>query len=329
MSENLRLNCLRVCLGVTCLFVEAAQGLVIDATFVDAAGESWNSDPARKAVIDLAIADWQEAILDDHTVEITFTFAAAGSAYLGKWRGSGAFTRGTDIYPWTEGISHTITFNADLFSGDNYLWWDPTPQTRGDQPTASWDALSVARHELGHAMGFTDGLYLDNFDTPVETNRWLEHIAGGVFDPGGLDVTMDGFSHVANFGSSMGDLMVASLPNRVRREISRTDLKMLALAHGYDVVLPVILGDMDESGSVNNNDITPFVMALTDRATYIATYGLDPDVVGDIDGSGALNNNDITPFVNLLTGGPQVLPEPGALWLLALGGLATIRRRRK
>jgi len=70
-------------------------------------------------------------------------------------------------------------------------------------------------------------------------------------------------------------------------------------------------------------------MALTDRPTYIATYGLDPDVVGDIDGSGQLNNNDITPFVNLLTGAPQAVPEPATLGLIALGGVAMLRRRSR
>jgi len=105
---------------------------------------------------------------------------------------------------------------------------------------------------------------------------------------------------------------------------------VMGTAYGDMIVLlggaGALIGDMDGSGAVNNNDISPFVMALTDRATYIATYGLDPDVVGDIDGSGQLNNNDITPFVDLLTGAPQAVPEPMMTVLLGLGGTVLLRR---
>ena len=93
------------------------------------------------------------------------------------------------------------------------------------------------------------------------------------------------------------------------------------------VIHSLIVGDMDASGTVNNNDIAPFVLALTDRARYEAAYpGIDPDVAGDIDRDGALNNNAITLFVGLLTGLP-VVPEPACLALLAAGAGLLPRRR--
>jgi len=109
------------------------------------------------------------------------------------------------------------------------------------------------------------------------------------------------------------------------------DVRYTATAVMVDILAIPLLGDMDGSGAVNNNDIGAFVMALADPVGYEATYGLDRDLVGDIDGSGAFNNNDITPFVTLLTTGsyPQAVPEPAALSLLVLGGLAFLRRRSR
>jgi len=63
------------------------------------------------------------------------------------------------------------------------------------------------------------------------------------------------------------------------------------------------------------------------EAQYGAYYGT-ADIIGDIDGSGALNDNDITPFVTLLTGGGQAGPEPMTLALLPLGGAGLLPRRR-
>lgn len=215
-----------------------AQALVINPTFSNNAGETWTA--ARQGVINQAIADWQAVIDEDQTVDVTVTFANAGAGgYLGQWQGGGGFFAGTDIYPWTDGAVHTITFNADLFSGANYIWWDPTPETDGDVPSAGWDALSTARHEIGHMMGFTEGYYVDNFLEPGQLNRWLDQVTGTTFDPGGLNVSLAASwdkSHVLNGGATAGDLMNPSRLNGVRSDISMTDLEMLALAHGYTII---------------------------------------------------------------------------------------------
>lgn len=61
------------------------------------------------------------------------------------------------------------------------------------------------------------------------------------------------------------------------------------------------LGDMNCDGVVNNFDIDPFVLALTDPQLYARLYP-DCDINnGDINGDGLLNNFDIDPFVECLS----------------------------
>jgi hypothetical protein len=221
--------------------VTAAQAVTIEATYLDGAGYAWDS--TRRGVIQQAISDWQAVLPDSHTVKVTFDFTNAGSSYLGQWWGSSEpMYAGTDIYPWTPELIHQVHFNADMFTGTNSTWWDPTPTNSSDLPSAKYDALSVARHEIGHMMGFTDQFYVDNFYTGSEFDKWGIHISGTTFDPGGLNVSMQSsydWGHVSNSGSTAGDLMVTALPNGVRRGISITDLNMLHLAYNYTVVLPV------------------------------------------------------------------------------------------
>jgi len=98
-------------------------------------------------------------------------------------------------------------------------------------------------------------------------------------------------------------------------------------------------GDMDDDGDVDNFDIQPFELALTDPAAYIAQYpslgplaspSLLPEAFrrrGDIDGDGDFDNFDIQPFEDLLTSSSAVpqaaVPEPSSLVLLS-GGLAML-----
>ena len=63
------------------------------------------------------------------------------------------------------------------------------------------------------------------------------------------------------------------------------------------------LGDLNCDGSVNNFDIDPFVLALTDPGGYALAYPACDIMLGDTDCNGTVNNFDIDPFVECLTGG--------------------------
>jgi hypothetical protein len=69
------------------------------------------------------------------------------------------------------------------------------------------------------------------------------------------------------------------------------------------------VGDMDGDGQVNNLDIAPFVLALTNPTGFASSHPfVDPALGGDANGDGSFNNLDIAAFVGLLTGGPPPAP---------------------
>ena len=223
--------------------------LSINPTYLDSAGETW--DPTSRGVVEQAISEWLAVLdsinpSDDHQIDITFDFTNAGATgYLGQWQGSssGLFA-GDNRLPW-ENTTHIIHFNADRFddSQPNYSWWDPTPADDGsDQPFEAWDLLSVARHEIGHALGFTS-FYAYDLATASEFYPWESLITNvgpdAIFDLGGLNVTLASptdVAHVANSGSSLDDLMTPALPNGTRHYISDLNLQMLSLAYGYRII---------------------------------------------------------------------------------------------
>jgi hypothetical protein len=220
----------------------STRALTINATYVnEPGGQTWTAE--RKAVIQQAINEWQTALPDSHTVNVTLDFTHAGTSntYLGRWSCSYSLYQGTDIYPWTPNVTHTIDFNVDYFNTPTHTWWDPTPTTNNDLPPDGWDALSVARHEIGHMMGISNSTYWENFSTGQQFDKWGTHISGTTFDPGGLNVPLaasNNLSHLFDGGTTAGDLMVPVLSNNQRRAISATDLNMLHLAYGYTTVVP-------------------------------------------------------------------------------------------
>ncbi|MEM9348432.1 MAG: PQQ-binding-like beta-propeller repeat protein [Planctomycetota bacterium] len=101
-------------------------------------------------------------------------------------------------------------------------------------------------------------------------------------------------------------------------------------------------GDLNGDGSTNSDDISAFVMALTDPQAYAATHAfVDHDIIGDFNGDGVMNNLDIFGFVQLLSAGNESeaqaiglsigqqiadVPEPASIGLIGLGALLLIPR---
>jgi len=59
-------------------------------------------------------------------------------------------------------------------------------------------------------------------------------------------------------------------------------------------------GDLNCDGAVNNFDIDPFVLALTNPTGYGAAYPQCDRMLADCNGDGLVNNFDIDPFVKLI-----------------------------
>jgi hypothetical protein len=72
----------------------------------------------------------------------------------------------------------------------------------------------------------------------------------------------------------------------------------------YAALVPAILvGDLDCDGSVSFSDINPFVLAVSNAASYADAFP-DCDVQSaDVDGDGSISFGDINPFIALLSGG--------------------------
>jgi agmatine/peptidylarginine deiminase len=122
--------------------------------------------------------------------------------------------------------------------------------------------------------------------------------------------------YLDNFAGNRDEVLKASIRSDFNRYLT-VDNKLTLLLytersgnrsfHDYVSVTVTLIdealpGDLNCDGLVNNFDIDPFVLALSDPAAYAVAYP-DCDINNaDIDGDGQVNNFDIDPFVALLGG---------------------------
>lgn len=153
-----------------------------------------------------------------------------------------------------------------------------------------------------------------------------------------LDVSNGGFTvfgGVIRDGMAVVDLL-ASQPTADELSEFGFPNEMPLIVSGddrfFEVVYSItIVGDLNGDGRVDQLDVSPFVLALTDPDAYAAQYpDLDPLLLGDIDASGALNCDDVKAFLDLLVGGPgaSAVPEPATLMALTAGACLALLRRR-
>ena len=64
-----------------------------------------------------------------------------------------------------------------------------------------------------------------------------------------------------------------------------------------------LMGDMNGDGKVDDADVNPFVMALSNPEAFKAKYGLETYLNGDFTGSGQVNFSDLNPFQEALRKG--------------------------
>ena len=101
-----------------------------------------------------------------------------------------------------------------------------------------------------------------------------------------------------------------------------------------DVGKLVTLGDMNEDGTVDSDDVGPFIQALVDRPAFEAAHmGVNADLVGNVNGDSQFDFGDIAEF-EVLAGASGLaaalgVPEPSSLIQIAIGILSLLGLRRR
>jgi hypothetical protein len=221
-------------------------------------------DANSMTVVNTAISDWTSLLSytdPNQNINMNFLLLPAGgnpfTTFLGLWtsQGSTAPPPGTNLFPYSPTVSHTVEINSDLMNprngGVNYpdyltlAFNQAAPNPNPDPNSTQWDALTVVRKTIGQALGFTLN-YTDSSGTITAGTKWTDHvtITGGnaVFDqtPGGLNIPLAATTGAGEvqFADSTDLMGQGVLPLGTRIGISFQDLEVLSLAYGYAITVP-------------------------------------------------------------------------------------------
>lgn len=192
-----------LCVLVVGLAPSGASASSIIAVFE---GNSWTS--TEKDVIEKAVAEWTSLITISQDLTVTFLFDNLSGSTLAQ----------TGIYLASTGLP-TAAFI--VFDTDSLILWALAGAQAG-----FYDALSIAEHELGHALGIayqSNLLYYDAVTTDSSGTAWVDgYELYASTDYGTM-------SHLAD----ATDLMYPYISAGVRRSISYADIDILCDVYGY------------------------------------------------------------------------------------------------
>ena len=143
-------------------------------------------------------------------------------------------------------------------------------------------------------------------------HRWTADCDNATFTvDGDFDTTLAIYSDCSGAGSELA--CDDGTPSEITMSVTSGTTYYLRVAgvgaQFGDYTLTVIceqaygLGDLDCDGDVDSFDIDPFVLAVTDPATYAVQYPDCDYMLGDLDCDGDVDAFDIDPFVVCLTTG--------------------------
>jgi hypothetical protein len=229
--------------GLACACCGQASAIVINATF------DGNYTPEQSAIGQAAIDEWETTLLDsytfDHVRMLIMDLSFIGSPLAATNISSGAYQPigvgaeaacdtgwerlgGPVLVPWGADTYITIALNTAYVNQMYFGLAEPVPG-------GEYDALTIFRHELCHAVGFAEE-YAD--------------FGAKLLDGPGSDRTYNGNGFTVEITpASQGthvlgntDLMSVGLGPGVRRDISADpDLRVLADAYGYGVPEPATI----------------------------------------------------------------------------------------
>jgi hypothetical protein len=218
--------------------LQSNEPLTINATF------AMNVTAQQQAVFQQALNEWTAIIRTRGFTPSNYAITFTNGPLAGNTLALASVTFDGDTGNL---ISATITFDND---GTTTWYVDPTPAddtefnvTPPATPPAGTDLLTVARHEIGHAVGW------------INANRVTNLSSGNVFDAERLNIamtTMGGQHTDPNVHAN--DIMVPGIPASTRRSISLYPAAaMLARAYSYDITMRFVDGSYvgTETGSAN------------------------------------------------------------------------------